>query len=246
MKLPQEAFTTCVDLRDWLDKAEQLGELKVVRGATWNLEMGGLAEIVAREAKTTAPALMFDDIPGFPRGHRALFGHLNSVRRLALTLGLDLQTTEKRACARACRDKLNGMKLIPPRKVERGKVQENVVQGDEIDLFKFPVPRHHEQDGGRFIGTAHCVITQDPDDGWVNLGTYRCMLMGKDKIGLHMSPGRHGRTMRDKCFERGEPLKVAVAIGTDPALFLASTMAVANRVSEYEFAGGLKGSAIKV
>ena len=231
MNLPQEAFATCVDLRDWLEKAEQLGELKVVRGATWDLEMGGLAEIVAREAKGTAPALLFDDVPGFPRGHRALFGQLDSVRRLALTLGLDLQTAEKRACARACRDKLSGMKLIPPRKVERGKVQENLAQGDDIDLFKFPVPRHHEQDGGRYIGTAHCVITQDPDDGWINLGTYRCMLMGKDKIGLHMSPGRHGRTMRDKCFERGEPLKVAVAIGADPALFLASTMAVTNQVS---------------
>ena len=246
MNLPKEAFATCVDLRDWLEKAEQLGELKVVRGATWDLEMGGLSEIVAREAKGSAPALLFDDIPGFPKGHRALFGQLDSVRRLALTLGLDLQTAEKRACARACRDKLNGMKLIPPRKVERGRVQENVAQGDDIDLFKFPVPRHHEQDGGRYIGTAHCVITQDPDDGWVNLGTYRCMLMGKDKIGLHMSPGRHGRTMRDKCFERGQPLKVAVAIGADPALFLASTMAVTNQVSEYEFAGGLKGSAIEV
>jgi 4-hydroxy-3-polyprenylbenzoate decarboxylase len=208
--------------------------------------MGGLAEIVARESKGTAPALLFDDIPGFPRGHRALFGQLDSVRRLALTLGLDLPSTEKRACARACRDKLNTMKLIAPRQVERGRVQENIVQGDAIDLFNFPAPRHHEQDGGRYIGTAHCVITQDPDDGWVNLGTYRCMLMGKNRIGLHMSPGRHGRTMRDKCFERGRPLKVAVAIGADPALFLASIMAVPNQVSEYEFAGGLKGSAIEI
>src|SRR3990170_6656127 len=117
MNLRQEAFSTYRDLREWLDQVEQLGELKVVRGATWDLEMGGLAEIVAREAKGTAPALLFDDIPGSPRGHRALFGQLDSVRRLALTLGLDLQTAEKRACPRACRDKLNGMKLIPPRKV---------------------------------------------------------------------------------------------------------------------------------
>jgi UbiD family decarboxylase len=244
--LPQEKYPMHRDLRDWLENVDRSGELKIVSGATWDLEMGGLAEIVAREAKATAPALLFDDIPGFPRGHRALFGQLDSVRRLALTLGLDLQSSEKRACARACREKLNAMKLVAPRQVARGSVQENVVRGDDVDLFKFPVPRHHEQDGGRYLGTAHCVITQDPDEGWINLGTYRCMLMGKNKIGLHISPGRHGRTMRDKYFQRCEPLKVAVAIGADPALFLASTMAVPNHVSEYEFAGGLKGSAIEV
>jgi 4-hydroxy-3-polyprenylbenzoate decarboxylase len=234
------------DLRDWLENVDRSGELKIVRGATWDLEMGGLAEIVAREAKATAPALLFDDIPGFPRGHRALWGQLDSVRRLALTLGLDLKSPDKRECARACREKLNTMKLIEPRRVERGSVQENILRGEDIDLFQFPVPRHHEQDGGRYLGTAHSVITEDPDEGWVNLGTYRCMLMGKNKIGLHISPGRHGRTMRDKCFQRGAPLKVAVAIGADPALFLASTMAVPDHVSEYEFAGGLKGSAIEV
>ena len=51
MTLPQEKSPINSDLRDWLDKAKQLGEIKVVRGATWDLEMGGLAEVVAREAK---------------------------------------------------------------------------------------------------------------------------------------------------------------------------------------------------
>jgi 4-hydroxy-3-polyprenylbenzoate decarboxylase len=62
------------------------------------------------------------------------------------------------------------------------------------------------------------VVTQDPDDGWINLGTYHRMLMGKDKIGLHMSPGRHGSTMHDKCFERGVPFK-SPSPSADPALF---------------------------
>jgi len=246
MNLRQEAFSTYRDLREWLDQVEKLGELKVVRGAHWDLEMGGLAEIVAREAKGVAPALLFDEIGGLPRGHRALFGQLDSVRRLALTLGLSLDQPQRVALVRACRDKLNSMELLPPRHVERGKVLENVDEGDKIDLFQFPAPKHHEKDGGRYIGTAHCVITQDPDEGWVNLGTYRCMVMSKNTVGLHMSPGRHGRTMRDKFFERSQPLKVAIAVGVDPALFLASTMAVPDGVSEYEFAGGLKGSPIEV
>ena len=174
--LREEAFPIHRDLREWLEQADKLGELKRVRGAHWDLEMGGLAEIVAREAKEVAPALLFDEIPGFPRGHRALFGQLDSVRRLALTLGLSLERPDRNSCVRACRDKLAALELQPRRLVERGKVEENFKQGDQIDLFQFPLPRHHEKDGGRYFGTAHCVITQDPDTGWVNLGTYRCKI----------------------------------------------------------------------
>ncbi|MBI2358443.1 MAG: UbiD family decarboxylase [Deltaproteobacteria bacterium] len=246
MNLRQEAFSSYRDLRDWLDQVEKLGELKVVRGAHWDLEMGGIAEVVSREAKGVAPALLFDEIADYPRGHRALFCQLDSVRRLALTLNLALDRPDKLSCVRACRDRLGTMQFIPPRPVERGEILENVIAGDEIDLFRFPVPKHHENDGGRYLGTAHCVITRDPDEGWVNLGTYRCMLFGKNSVGLHMSPGRHGRIMRDKFFDRSEPFKVANAMGVDPALFLTSTMAVPAGVSEYEFAGALKGSPIEV
>lgn len=246
MNFQNGAHATHTDLRDWLEKVDRIGELKVVREAAWDLEMGGLAEIVSREARTVAPALLFDDITGFPKGHRVLFNQLDSVGRLAVTLGLSLDQPSKTACVKACRDRLRSMVLQPPRSVTKGKVQENVLTGDDIDLFKFPVPRHHELDGGRYFGTAHCVITQDPETGQVNLGTYRCMLFDKNSVGLHMSPGRHGRTARDKFFERAQPFKVAVAVGADPALFLSSTQAVAANVSEYEFAGGLKGAPIEI
>jgi len=246
MNLQNNLHATHTDLREWLEKVDRIGELKRVHGADWDLEMGGLAEIVSREARAVAPALLFDDITGFPKGHRVLFNQLDSVGRLAVTLGLSLDRPGKTACVRACRDRLASMSLQPPRLVTSGRVQENVLTGDDIDLYKFPVPRHHELDGGRYFGTAHCVITRDPETGHVNLGTYRCMLFDKNSVGLHMSPGRHGRTARDKFFERRQPFKVAVAVGGDPALFLASTQAVAERVSEYEFAGGLKGAPIEV
>ena len=57
--------------------------------------------------------------------------------------------------------------------VKDGPIFENVVEGDAVDVLKFPVPRHHELDTARFIGTADCVITKDPDEGWFNLGAYR-------------------------------------------------------------------------
>jgi hypothetical protein len=65
------------------------------------------------------------------------------------------------------------LKPLPPRFVNDGPIFDNVVEGDACDVLKFPVPRHHEEDKARFIGTADCVMTKDPDTGWFNLGAYR-------------------------------------------------------------------------
>ena len=59
---------------------------------------------------------------------------------------------------------------------------ENVMEGKDIDLFSLPVPRWHEDDGGRYLGTAHVVITRDIDEGWVNLGCYRVMVHDHDAL----------------------------------------------------------------
>ena len=235
------------DLREWLESVAKCGELKSISGADWKLEMAGLAELACRESKGTIPAILFDEIQGYPKGFRALFNQLNSPKRLALTLGLTLDSEDKLDFVRACREKIRNLTLIPPRVVESGPVQENVDIGDQVDLLKFPVPHQHELDGGRYIGTAHAVVTRDPDSGWVNLGTYRCMVFGRDKFALHISPGRHGRIMRDDLyFARGQPMKVAVVIGAEPVVWLTSFNEVPWGVSEYDFAGGLKGEPIEV
>ena len=64
------------DIRDWINIIEKDGELKKINGADWNLEMGGITEILYREGKRPVPALLFDNIPGFPKGYRTLFGYL--------------------------------------------------------------------------------------------------------------------------------------------------------------------------
>jgi 4-hydroxy-3-polyprenylbenzoate decarboxylase len=235
------------DLRGWLELVAGSGELKRINGAHWDLEMAGIAELACRESKGPVPAVLFDQIEGYPDGFRALFNQLASPRRLALTLGLALESENKMDLVRACLEKLHNLTLLPPRLVESGPVQENVQVGGDVDLFKFPVPRQHELDGGRYLGTAHAVVTQDPETGWVNLGTYRCMVFGRDTFGLHISPGRHGRIMRDDLyFAKGRPMKVAVVIGADPVLWLSSFNEVPWGTSEYEFAGGLKGEPIDV
>ena len=234
------------DLRHWIDILRQQNEVADVRGASWDLEIGGLIEIACRQSKGFPPALMFSDIPGYPADRRVLGALFSSQKRLALTLGLDGNIASKLDMVTACRKKLGKVSPIPPVMVETGPVAENVIRGAKVDLLSFPALRHHEPDGGRYIGTANCVITQDPDDGWVNLGTYRCMVLGPDKFGLHMSPGRHGAAMLRKYKERKQPMPVVLAIGVDPALWLASNAEVPAGTSEYDFAGGLKGEALEV
>ncbi len=232
------------DLREWIQQADALGEIKHVQGAHWNLEMGGITEIVCR-AKEQPPAILFDHIPDYPTGHRALFGQLGTLKRLALSLGLPLDLREM-GFVRTLRDRIRDLHLVKSTLVKDSPASENVQEGDEVDLYKFPVPVHHELDGGRYFGTGHLVVTRDPDDGWVNAGTYRLMLLDRNTLGFYISPGKHGSIHRQKYFERGQPCPVAVAIGADPAIWFASTMEVPFGVCEYEYAGGLTGQPAQV
>lgn len=76
-----------------------------------------------------------------------------SYKRVALALGLPIDKSKLEVLRLATR-KLKSAQPIPPREVDTGPVMENVMKGDEIDLFKFPAPRFHEKDGGRYLGTG--------------------------------------------------------------------------------------------
>jgi UbiD family decarboxylase len=234
------------DIRDWIKIIEQDGELKKINGADWNLEMGGITEILYREGKRPVPALLFDEILGYPKGYRILFGFLASPRRCARALYLPV-SKEPLAVVESLVKKMRTLKLIPPKFVDSGPVLENRLTGETIDVTKFPSPRHHELDGGRYFGTGHTVILKDPDTGWVNLGTYRSMLVDRNRIAFHAIEGQHGTIIRNKYIARGEVMPIAVATGIDPTLWWFSTdRAIPWGVSEYDYAGGMKGEPIEV
>jgi len=144
-----------------------------VSGAHWGVEMGAITHIFTEKSVGTAPAILFDDVPGYPRGYRTLYGQLSSIKRVALTLGLLLEHERKVDIVRRYHARMQELNPLPPRYVNDGPIFENVIEGDTVDVLRFPVPRHHEQDKARFIGTADCVVTKDPDSGWYNLGAYR-------------------------------------------------------------------------
>ncbi|MDP2661516.1 MAG: UbiD family decarboxylase, partial [Dehalococcoidia bacterium] len=194
------------DLRGWLARVEELGELRKINGADWNLEIGAVGTTVRKETEKK-PALLFDHIKDYPPGYRVLVGPLNTLRRLALTTNLPLDTTAL-GLVQEWRTKDKAMAPIPPLKVDRGPVLENVHMGDDVNLYEFPAPFWHELDGGRYLGTNHAVITRDPDDGWVNLGTYRAMVHDEKTLGWYADPAQHGGFHRQKYWDRGEPCPV--------------------------------------
>ena len=226
------------DLREFVSRIERAGELLRIPGAHWNLEMGTLAESVNERAN--APAILFEDIPAYPKGFRALSGSTNSMKRLAITLGFPVPS-HPLDVVRAYRDRMKTHAPIPPRVVGKGPVLENVLSGNEVDVLKFPVPFLHEQDGGRYIGTDDLVIMRDPEGGWVNCGTYRVMVHDAKRVGVWMSPGKHGRQIREKYFRQGKPCPVLVSCGHDPLLFLAGGNELRFGLSEYDYAGGHRG-----
>src|SRR3954468_9900691 len=82
-------------LRDWLDKVQGMGELLCVNGANWDAEMGSITQMLTEKSNGTAPAILFDEIPGYAKGFRTLYGQFSSLKRVALTLGLPLKHERK-------------------------------------------------------------------------------------------------------------------------------------------------------
>ncbi len=230
-------------LRDWLERVDQMGHLRVVHGANAEEEIGAATDVLQHEAES--PAVMFDQVPGYDPSFRVLVNSFGSTDRIALTLGLPpgLSRVE---LSNAWRQKIRDSHPLPPLEVRDGPIFENVRRGADVDVTILPAPRWHPGDGGRYIGTGSFDITRDPDDGWVNLGTYRVMVHDARRLGYYISPGKHGRIQRQKYFDRGQPCPVAMVFGGDPLLFLASCTEVPYGVSEYDWVGGIKGEPLRV
>ena len=231
------------DLRAWLAQMEAAGEVKHVSGAGREEEIGGIVDFYQR--KIGNQAVLFDDVPGYPRGHRVLANILTSVKRINLTLGNPADGSEMEL-VRFWRRYMKEAKSIPPVTLPTGALLENVKTGDDIDLFKIPVPKWHEHDGGYYIGTGCMVIMRDPDSGWINYGAYRVQAHEAKLASVMCSKGKHGDMIQKKYHQRGEPCPVAVVCGMHPALFMIAGLEIPYGKNEYDVAGGLLGEPVEV
>jgi len=228
------------DLRSYIAALEEAGELHRVKAEVdWNLELCHVSKI-NEEAK--GPALLYEnvkdyDIPVFTSA-------FTTPKRLAIALEQDPDLSMSNLSREWM--KLTTKGTIKPEFVDNPPVMENVIEGDDVDVTAFPAPWFYPEDGGRFFVTSGYLVSQDPDTGWTNLGTYRSQVLGKDLLGTQIIKGKHADFHLKQYAERGELMPVAAVVGCDPILFLASSTLVSAQVDEYEIAGALRQRPVPV
>ena len=231
------------DMREWIAKLEKEGELaRIKTEVDWDLEIGGIArEVMDREG----PALLFENIKDYKKTiSTSLFTcSLSTFPRIALMLGLS-KDTPYRDLIQVWRERVK--KRVQPVIVDKGPCKENILKGDDVDLFQFPTPHWEKLDGGRYIGTFHGVVTKDPDSGWTNVGTYRQMIHDKKTTTMSVAQGQHIWFHWKKYRPKGKNMPLAVAIGWDPVLPAVASAPVATGVNEYDIMGALRQKPVEL
>jgi 4-hydroxy-3-polyprenylbenzoate decarboxylase len=244
------------DLRDFLRLLEAQGELKrITTPVSPVLEM---TEICDRVLKRGGPALLFERPAGFDM---PVLGNLfGTPRRVALGMGQDsvealrevgrllafLKEPDPPKGMRDAWEKLPIFRQVlnmAPKTVRSAPCQQNSVTGPDVDLEQLPIQTCWPGDAGPLL-TWGLVITRGPERPRQNLGIYRQQLIGRNRLIMRWLSHRGGALdFRDWQLKfPGEPFPVAVALGADPATILGAVTPVPDTLSEYAFAGLLRGS----
>ncbi len=251
------------DLRDFLGQLEARGELKrIVARVDPRLEM---TEICDRVLKAGGPALLFEK----PAGHKVpVLGNLfGTVKRVALGMGVDaenpatalrelgvlLATLKEPEPPRGWKDAWDKLPLLKqvlamePRVVSDAPCHEVVREGADVDLGQWPIQTCWPGDVAPLI-TWGLTVTRGPSQRRQNLGIYRQQVIARNKVIMRWLAQRGGALdYRDHCLAHPrDPFPLAVALGADPATLLGAVTPVPDALSEYQFAGLLRGSRTEV
>ena len=244
------------DLRDFISQLEQLGELKrVATRVSPYLEM---TEVCDRSLRAGGPALLFEQ----PAGHAIpVLGNLfGNTRRVALGMGAEdiselrkighvLATLKEPEPPKGIKDVLGLGSMVKalwdmaPKEQRSAPCQDIVWEGNEVDLARLPIQHCWPGDVAPLI-TWGLVITKGPHKKRQNLGIYRQQVIGRNKVIMRWLAHRGGALdfREHGIVNRGKPYPVAVALGADPATILGAVTPVPDSLSEYQFAGLLRGS----
>ncbi|MBI3016197.1 MAG: UbiD family decarboxylase [Candidatus Tectomicrobia bacterium] len=229
------------DNRDFVGALQKTGDaVRVSREVDWDLEA---AAVTGRSCEMKGPACLFERLKDYPEGGRILGAPVATYRRLAIAMGLG-PDTPMREVFQEFERRLS--RPVKPVAVKAASCKENKLFGDDVDLYRFPIPTVHEGDGGRYIGTWHCVINQDPETGWTNWGMYRLMVFNRRLITGYLKPYSHFGLIQEKYKQAGKPMPVSVAIGADPLCAIVAASPVGIGEDEADFAGALAQSPIEL
>ncbi|EDY87083.1 3-octaprenyl-4-hydroxybenzoate carboxy-lyase [gamma proteobacterium HTCC5015] len=244
------------DLRDFIQQLEAMGELKrITLPVDPVLEM---TEICDRTLRQGGPALLFENV----KGHSTpVLGNLfGTARRVALGMGEEstealrdvgkllafLKEPEPPSGFRDALATLPKYKKVvdmAPKKIRKAACQEVVLEGDQIDLQKIPIQTCWPEDAAPLI-TWGLVVTKGPHQKRQNMGIYRQQVIAKNRVIMRWLSHRGG-ALDFKEFQKenpGQPFPIAVVLGCDPATILGAVTPVPDSLSEYAFAGLLRGS----
>jgi len=248
------------DLRDFIAQLEKQGELKrITVEVDPYLE---ITEICDRTLKQGGPALLFENVKGANIPVLAnLFG---TAKRVAMGMGAEsvtalreighlLATLKEPEPPKGMKDALEKLPLyknvlnMSPKLIKSPPCQELVRVGDEVDLSVYPIQTCWPGDVAPLI-TWPLVITKGPNKSRQNLGIYRLQVIAKNKVIMRWLAHRGGALDFKEFQEKypDQPYPVAVAIGADPATILGAVTPVPDALSEYAFAGLLRGSKTEV
>ncbi|MCP4682155.1 MAG: UbiD family decarboxylase [Desulfobacterales bacterium] len=231
------------DLRGFLDMLESKQELiHITEPVDWDIEIGTISQEAINQ---NSPAFICENIKGYdkaPCGKLAM-NYLGNWKRMALALGMP-ENTPPGDMVREWRKR--NRELIKPVLVDKGPCKENIVPGKNVDLSRFPIPKLHTMDGGRYALTWHIVVTQDPETGWMNVGTYRGMMLDSQNIGMLLSPFQNWGLHAAKYRQRNMPMPVSIAIGIDPVTMMASATPYPAGVNEYDVMGAIRGEPMQL
>ena len=221
------------DLRGFIARLEAEGELQRIKAEVdWNVE---LSAIMRKVFEKNGPACLFEKVKDseFRVFSGGLFGHKKYGMAINTTPNLnDIYQKTMHALDNP----------TPAVMVKDGPCKENIETGDKIDLEKFPVPKWHDLDGGRYIGTLGVVITKDPDTGIRNCAVYRQMLLGKNRCALN--PEQQGGIHLKKYRAMNKPMPVATCIGVPPEVLCAALTHAPYGYDELTMAGTLAGAPV--
>jgi|TARA_B100000315_G_scaffold249055_1_gene279726 4-hydroxy-3-polyprenylbenzoate decarboxylase len=234
------------DLRGWIDALRAEGELREIDAEVdWDVEIGSIIRMA--QGTGAAPALLFNNIKDYGApdalSSRIFTGGQGSYSRLAMMFGLP-GDTHPRELVKICRTIFN--QRVESVVVKDGPVKQNILTGDDIDLLKFPVPKWNRLDGGRYILTYAGCVTKDPDTGTHNVGIYRGMVSGRDKIPVLLWRAQHWGEHYSKNAERGAEMPVAYVIGWEPSLGFTGGAPIQRGISEYDVMGAIRGVPVEL
>ena len=229
------------DLREFLDKLEKIKDLVTIDDEIdWYVEAGA---IMRRANELGSPVQLFTNIKDSKKGYRLAGGILSTYKRMSIAMGIDPQSSYREILEEYINRRGNPIK---PMIVSSGSCKENIMIGDNVDLFKFPIPHLHPSDGGRFVGTLNIGICKDLDSDWVNWGIYRVMVHDKRTTGVYMGALNHGGIILKKYLDKGLNMDYAIAIGFDPLAYLVSSSGVPYGMNEVDIIGGLIKEPVKL